>query len=79
MKYGSLIIEPIIGLLASLQLVARYILIPYIKNKEGTPTKYSKVKIILSLFCFISVVSCVYDFKRLCLELRLPHKKKEKS
>ena len=54
MKFGSLIIEPVIGILTSLQFIARYIIIPYMKNKEGIPTQYNKIKIILSLFSFVS-------------------------
>ena len=63
MKDGGAIIFWIFGLLVSLQFIANYIIDPYIKNKEGKPTKYSKIKIVLSIFCFIFfLVYLILDF-----------------
>lgn len=53
MKDGGAIILFVLGLFCSLQPIALFIIDPYVKNKEGTPTKYSKIKIILSLLGFL--------------------------
>ena len=52
MHDGGVIILIIVGLITSLQFVVRFIIDPFVKNKNGEKNKYSKIKILLSVFYF---------------------------
>ena len=59
MHDGGVIILIIVGLITSLQFVVRFIIDPFVKNKNGEKNKYSKIKI-LSLSGKLCKWICTY-------------------
>ncbi len=49
MKDGGAIILIIAGLLTSVQFITVNIIVPYLNNKKGERTRYSKIKVSLSI------------------------------
>ena len=45
MHDGGVIILIIVGLITSLQFVVRFIIDPFVKNKNGEKNKYSKINL----------------------------------
>lgn len=66
MHDGGVIILIIVGLITSLQFVVRFIIDPFVKNKNGEKNKYkySKIKILLSAFY------CIFFFVLLFLDVQ---------
>ena len=61
---GGVIILIIVGLITSLQFVVRFIIEPFVKSKDGERNKYSKIKILLSVFyCIFFLVLLFLDLK----------------
>lgn len=60
----GVIILIIVGLITSLQFVVRFIIDPFVKNKNGGKNKYSKIKILLSVFyCIFFLVLLFLDIQ----------------
>ena len=64
MHDGGVIIVIIVGLITSLQFVVRFIIEPFVKSKDGERNKYSKIKILLSVF------DCIFFLVLLFLDLQ---------
>lgn len=64
MHDGGVIILIIAGLITSLQFVVRFIIESFVKSKDGEKNKYSKIKILLSVFyCIFFLVLLFLDLK----------------
>ena len=64
MHDGGVIILIIAGLITSLQFVVRFIIEPFVKSKDREKNKYSKIKILLSVFyCIFFLVLLFLDLK----------------
>ena len=62
MRDGGAIILFIFGLVTSLQFIARYIIDPYIRRKNGEKIDYSEIKVIFSVSVFLfSLILIILD------------------
>lgn len=62
MNDGGAIILIVLGLITSLQPISISIIEPYIKNKKGEKTKYSKMKIFFTVcYVFFFLILLVLD------------------
>ena len=62
MSDGGVIILIIVGLISSLQFIARFIIEPLVKNKSGENIKLSKIKILLTvLYCLFFLILLFLD------------------
>ena len=64
MHDGGVRILIIAGFITSLQFVVRFIIEPFVKSKDGEKNKYSKIKILLSVFyCIFFLVLLFLDLQ----------------